>query len=91
MRAMFIIGLVTGALTASSGALASAQCTNEPASKWIPEAEMKNRIAAMGHSIEIFKKVRGNCYEIYGRNKEGRRIEIYFNPVTGDIVKENVE
>jgi hypothetical protein len=31
----------------------------------------------------------GNCYEIYGQDKQGKRIEIYFNPITGDVVEEH--
>ena len=35
-----------------------------------------------------FKTTKGNCYEIYGKDKAGQKVEIYYNPVDGSIVKE---
>jgi hypothetical protein len=39
-----------------------------------------------GYIISKFKQP-GTCYEIYGTNKEGKKVEIYFNPVDSSIVK----
>ena len=71
------------------GATASAEpkCVSKPDDKWLTEAEMRSRAVAMGYVISVFKKTTGNCYEIYGKNAEGKRIEVYFNPVTGEPVK----
>jgi hypothetical protein len=33
----------------------------------------------------------GNCYEIYGKNKQGQKVEVYFNPVDGKVVKTKTE
>ncbi len=68
-------------------ALAGPRCTNEPESKWLSRADMLERIKPLGHRVEVLKKTRGNCYEIYGRDKSGRRIEVYFHPISGDVVK----
>jgi len=75
------------AIIISSPAFAGPHCTDEPESKWLPKAEMMKRIKSMGHAIDVFKKTTGNCYEIYGTDKSGKRIEIYFHPVTGGIFK----
>ena len=32
-----------------------------------------------------------NYYEIYGFNKEGQKVEIYFDPVSGKVIKGGVE
>ena len=74
-------------ITFSSAAFAGPHCTDEPHSNWLTKSEMMERIKSMGHKISVFKKTKGNCYEIYGKNKSGKRIEIYFHPVTGKIVK----
>lgn len=66
------------------------ECTAEPESSWMSQAEMKNRVVAQGYKVKEFK-VSGSCYEIYGWNREGQRVEVYFNPVSGDIVKSEVE
>lgn len=67
-------------------ALASPSCTSEPRSKWMPEAAMKAKIEAMGYKVRTFE-ITGNCYEIYGKDKNGERAEVYFNPVSGEIVQ----
>ncbi|HUW37361.1 MAG TPA: PepSY domain-containing protein [Rhodocyclaceae bacterium] len=72
---------------ASLSAIAAPKCTAEPKSKWLPEAEMKAKIAAMGYQVKEFE-ISGHCYEIYGHDKDGKKVEIYFNPVDASIVKE---
>ena len=48
------------------------------------------KIVGQGYSIKIFK-VSGNCYEIYGTNKEGKKAEIYYDTKTLDVVKSEIE
>lgn len=67
-------------------AAASPQCTTEPTSKWLSEADMRAKVTAAGNTIKVFKTTKGNCYEVYGRDAAGKRVEIYYNPVTGDAV-----
>ncbi len=87
MRCITTIALV---IAMSGSALAAdPKCTSEPKDKWISENEMKAKIASQGYQVRVFKVTKGNCYEIYGRDKAGKRIEIYFNPVTGSVVKEH--
>ena len=60
-------------------------------SAWLSEAAMKEKIATMGyHDIKVFK-TGGNCYEIYGRDAQGHKAEVYFNPDDGSIVECNVD
>ena len=50
------------------------------------EQAIKARIAALGyHKIRSFKATE-SCYEIYGSDRNNKLVEVYFNPVTGDIV-----
>lgn len=74
------------ALTMMGQAFAAIDCTKEPKEKWKTEADFKKELEAT-YKIKKFKVTAGNCYEIYGWNKAGKRVEIYFNPVTGEIVK----
>ncbi|WP_028215274.1 PepSY domain-containing protein [Paraburkholderia mimosarum] len=76
----------------ASTAIASPTCTREPESKWMSEAAMQKQIARMGYKdIKVFKKTASGCYEIYGRTSDGRKAEVYFNPVNGTIVESNVD
>lgn len=77
-------------LFGSGAALADADCPAAPKDKWLSEADMKAKVTEMGYTPNVFK-VSGNCYEIYGKNKDGKDVEVYFNPVDGSIVKEEVE
>ena len=55
----------------------------------MPEAEAKAKIEAQGYKIRKFK-VDGNCYEIYGQNKDGKKAEVYFDAKTLAVVKSEI-
>lgn len=84
MKQLFMVLALLGA---STSAFAKKDCTKEPKSKWMSEADFKKKVEAEGYKISKFKQP-GTCFEIYGTNKEGKKVEIYFNPVDGSIVKE---
>jgi hypothetical protein len=75
---------------AGSAALAAPRCTDAPVERWISAEAMRAKIAAVDDRIDLFKTTAGNCYEIYGRNKQGKRVEIYFDPITGGPVRDSV-
>ena len=78
-------------MATASHAVAGPSCTSAPRSKWLTEAQMKAKIAKMGYQkIKVFQ-VTGSCYEIYAHTKDGRRAEVYFNPVNGAVVQNNVD
>jgi hypothetical protein len=80
--------LSTAALCVLSfSAVAAPECTQEPKEKWMSESDMKARIVIEGYTIKRFL-ISGSCYEIYGKDKQGKNVEIYFNPVNGKIVKQ---
>ena len=80
------------AITLIAGpALAGPTCTKEAKDKWLSEDTMKQKIAEMGYKdIKTFKTTSGSCYEIYGHTSDGKKAEVYFNPVTAQIVKSEI-
>jgi hypothetical protein len=82
-----IVGLLSIAL-ASSSVLADPICTKEAEGSWMPFEQAKQKVLDMGYKIKNFKVTKTNCYELYGYDKEGSRVEIYYNPVDMSIVKE---
>jgi hypothetical protein len=90
MKSTLLLATVAGALFATAPAFASPDCTKEPKDKWLSEEAMKTKATEMGYKADVFK-VSGNCYEIYGTNKDGKEVEVYFNPVDGAVVEEEVE
>ncbi|SAL40599.1 hypothetical protein AWB74_01585 [Caballeronia arvi] len=78
------------ALGFSGAAFAKADCTAHPKSEWMKESDAKAQLEAQGYKIRKFK-VDGNCYEIYGHNKDGKKVEIYYDTKTLAVVKSEVE
>lgn len=76
-------------LALASTAEAKKSCTDAPQDKWMTEAQFRAKVEAMGYTIRKFKQP-GTCYEIYGTDKDGRNVEIYFNPVDASVVKKYV-
>jgi len=76
-------------LLVAGPAIAGPTCTTEPKANWISETAMKAKIAQAGYSYRVFKVTTGNCYEIYGRDKAGKRIEVYFHPINGNVVEQH--
>ena len=86
MRTIVFSLVLAGAVIVPLAAHADPTCTTEPKEKWLSEAAIKAKIAAFGyHKIRSFK-VTESCYEIYGSDKRNKLVEVYFNPVTGEIV-----
>jgi len=89
MPARTALALVLLALTPAA-ALASPNCTAEPQSAWLSQDAMKAKVDELGYKIKTFQ-VTGTCYEIYGWTKDDKRAEVYFNPVTGDVVEAEID
>jgi hypothetical protein len=79
MKSIFIAPL----LIALSGVAFAGPTCNVPQEKWMKEADFKKNIEAQGYQIKTFKVSKGKCYEIYGTDKAGKKVEIYFDPATG--------
>jgi hypothetical protein len=71
-------------------AIASADCPVYPKAEWAAEETLKATLNEEGYSIKKFK-VDGNCYEMYGKNKAGKKVELYFDTKTLAIIKAEVE
>ena len=74
-------------LLAAAGAAIAGPACSVPADKWMKEADFKSRIEAQGYQIKTFKVSKGQCYEIYGFDKAGKRVEIYFDPATAAVLE----
>ncbi|AUL98796.1 hypothetical protein B4966_00390 [Rhodocyclaceae bacterium] len=66
----------------STSAFAGPSC-NAPKEKWMDQDKFKAGLETQGYRIKTFKVSKGNCYEIYGFDKAGNKVEIYFDPQTG--------
>jgi hypothetical protein len=71
------------ALGAASPALATGKmtCDAGPQEKWKSQEALKASLVEQGWQVRK-SKVDGGCYEVYGTDPEGNRVEAYFHPVT---------
>ncbi|MDM0025598.1 PepSY domain-containing protein [Variovorax saccharolyticus] len=90
MKQLIVVVALSVASLASVPAFAKADCKAYPKAEWMPQADAKAKIEAQGYTISKFK-VDGNCYEIYGRNKAGKKVEIYYDAKTLEPVKSEIE
>lgn len=88
-----VLVLATAMFTTAT-AVAGPDCTEEAQDKWMSAMDMQKKIINdYSFTIDMFKVTSGNCYEIYGKEqKEGAeewtKTEIYFHPISGDIVQQ---
>lgn len=90
MKTLASLALAGTAALFSVGALAAPLCTKAPQSQWMPQQTLKDRLVKEGYTIDKFL-ISGTCYEIYGKDKAGKLVEIYFDPTDGRIVKQRVK
>ncbi|MDD2545337.1 MAG: PepSY domain-containing protein [Burkholderiaceae bacterium] len=76
------------ALTLGSTLAFAAPTCNAPKNTWMKEADFKGQLEKQGYQIKTFKVTNGQCYEIYGLNKAGQKVEIYFDPATAAILEQ---
>lgn len=71
-------------------AMAGADCKPHPKAEWMKESDARAKLEAEGYKIKKFK-IDDECYEIYGWDKDGKRVEIYFDTKTLEVVKAEIE
>lgn len=83
----FRAALTAAALLLAAGpALAEVECA-VPASGGKTHEEVKQMFVAKGYDVRSVGDEDG-CIEVKGFNKDGRQVEIYVDPATGNIVDE---
>lgn len=81
----FVITAAT--LMIGTSAFAGTECTTAAQATWMPQVDMLQKLVDSGYTIERFRVTDGNCYAMHGWDKAGKRVEAYFSPVDGGVVK----
>lgn len=74
--AVFALGL-SAAPAAATGKLTC----DAPQKSWKGQPALEAQLKKQGWQVRK-SKVDGGCYEVYGIDPQGRRVEAYFHPVT---------
>jgi len=78
-KLMLALALATAAVAAGP-ALASEKCS-VPQADWQPQDALEAKLKADGWDVRTVK-IEDGCYEAYAIDKDGNRVEAYFNPQT---------
>ena len=84
MKKILILAAVAAgaALTFSVPAAATGKMTcSAPQAKWKSRTALEARLRKQGWKVAK-SKVDGGCFEVYGTDPKGNRVEAYFHPVT---------
>ena len=87
MKKLSIV-LLFGLITVS--AEAAVTCKAYPKAEWADQEDLKHVLAEEDFTIQELK-IDNHCYEMYGQNKQGKKVEIYFDMKSLTIVAAEVE
>lgn len=80
--------IVAAALTlASLGAYAqhAERCEPIPKAEWRTQADLETKLKNEGWTINRVK-IENGCYEVYGKDAKGKKMETFFHPKTFEVV-----
>lgn len=84
MKRLFLSLLLVGA--AGIGSASAAEVCNVPQTEWQPKEALQQKLQTEGWTIKTVKIDKG-CYEVYGKDAAGNRMETYFDPKSFAVMK----
>lgn len=78
MRKLFLATAAIATLTGATAAVAGPTCTVDKA-EWQTEQALRDKLGAQKWTIANVK-IDNGCYEVYGTDDKGQKVEIYFDP-----------
>ena len=82
---MRFLPLSAFALTLLAAPVLAEEKCNVPKDEWRSEAELSAELTGKGWTISNIKTEDG-CYEVYGKDDKGTRVEVFVNPKTFEVV-----
>jgi len=71
----------------AGASVASETCTQEPKSKWLSQEAIAAKLKEQGFEVSRTETKR-SCYEVKAKDAQGKRVELYVDPVTARVVKQ---
>ncbi|HMN37698.1 MAG TPA: PepSY domain-containing protein [Hyphomicrobium sp.] len=84
MRKLVIAIAAITSFAGVTAAVAKPSCNVDKA-EWQSEQALRDKLAAQKWTIKKIK-IDNGCYEVYGTDDKGQRVEIYFNPKSLEAV-----
>jgi hypothetical protein len=83
----FALSLLVASVAGIGTAAAEGLC-NVPEAEWQPKEALQQKLEAEGWKIKTIKVDQG-CYEVYGKDAAGKRMETYFDPKSFEMKKQD--
>ncbi len=81
--AVAVLALAAGSAWAHGGVT----CPAHPKAEWRPHTELHEKLVKEGWTIRRMERS-ATCYEVYGKDPQGKRVEAFFDPKTLERVEE---
>ena len=82
IRSLVLAASLSLGLVAATPAAATGKMTcNAPQAQWKSMESLQANLVKQGWEVRK-AKVDGGCYEVYGTDPKGNRVEAYFHPVS---------
>ena len=81
LRTLMIAAAVSIGVSASPAAATGKMTCDAPQAQWKRITDLEASLKKQGWQVRK-SKVDGGCYEVYGTDPQGNRVEAYFHPVS---------
>lgn len=91
MKAKFVTPVLAIATIALGiGTAAASDKCSAPKTEWQPQQALQQKLEGEGWKVKKIK-IDDGCYEVYGTDGQGKRMEVYFDPKSFAVVKSSSE
>lgn len=83
MKRSILVSIALLLVFAAGGVRAhgNVQCPESPKDQWKPHTELERKLVSEGWRLRRMA-VSNSCYEVYGVDPQGKRVEAFFDPKT---------
>lgn len=82
------VAVVCIASASTAAAHGTVRCDSVPPAEWQPQMALQDKLRGEGWKVRQVKTWNG-CYEVYGTDAKGERVEAFFNPRTFERVDDD--
>lgn len=80
--AVVLLGVATFAMPSLAG---DEDCPEHPRAEWMSQEAITAKAKELGYDVRGVKPDDG-CYQVKGYDKYGKRVQAYFDPVSGELL-----
>lgn len=86
-NALCTVSVLTGAMMIAAPTLADDDiCVEHPRADWMTEEKLAETATMLGYDVRNVVEEDG-CWEVKGFDAQGNRVEVYFDPVSAEVIK----